>query len=74
MNSNLKELWPKQKIDITSPRCARENKNEVHGFMILMSLRTVNDIMISKPRASSLSDLLPLVGVGEVTHYMLAIQ
>ena len=37
MNSSLKELWPKQKIDITGPRCARENKNEGHGFLILMS-------------------------------------
>ena len=66
MNSSLKEMWPKQKIDITGPRSAR-----VYDFDVIKNGEWCHDF---KAEGIIVTDLLPLVGVGEVTHYMLAIQ
>ena len=66
MNSSLKEMWPKQKIDITGPRSAR-----VYDFDVIKNGEWCLDF---KAEGIIVTDLLPLVGVGEVTHYMLAIQ
>ena len=67
MNSSLKEMWPKQKkIDITGPRSAR-----VYDFDVIKNGEWYHDF---KAEGIIVTDLLPLVGVGEVTHYMLAIQ
>ena len=66
MNSSLKEMWPKQQIDITGPRSAR-----VYDFDVIKNGEWCHDF---KAEGIIVTDLLPLVGVGEVTHYMLAIQ